>query len=107
MQPLRPTELADWVGREDDAAPIVLDVREPWERAVCSLPRAVHIPMREVPARLAELDPQRPIVCVCHHGGRSAQVGLFLERQGFAQVYNLSGGIDAWAQEVDPSCPRY
>ena len=65
------------------------------------------MPMRDVPARLAELDPAQPVVCICHHGARSAQVVAFLERSGFESVYNLAGGIDAWSQDVDPKVARY
>ena len=67
----------------------------------------LHIPMGEIPGRLDEIDPARPILCICHHGMRSAQVGAFLERQGFESVYNLAGGIDAWSQMVDANVPRY
>lgn len=88
-------------------APVVLDVREPWEFATCAIKGAMHVPMRDIPARLAELDENQEIVCVCHHGARSLQVGVFLSRNGFPHVYNLSGGIDAWAREVEPSMPRY
>ena len=67
----------------------------------------LHIPMGEIPGRLDEIDPARPILCICHHGMRSAQVGAFLARQGFESVYNLAGGIDAWSQMVDANVPRY
>ncbi len=93
-------------------APLVLlDVREPWEVALASIsvPGATMcaVPMREVPGRLGELDPAQPVVCICHHGARSAQVVAFLERSGFASAYNLAGGIDAWSREVDPGVERY
>ena len=91
----------------DPSAPLVLDVREPWEVARCCLPDSVAIPMSEVPARLAELDPARHVVCLCHRGGRSQQVAMFLEHHGFTTVSNLAGGIDAWSREVDPSVARY
>ena len=96
-----------------DAPPLLLDVREPWEAATASIASGSArldqrlIPMGEIPARLAELDPTQPIVVFCHHGVRSLQVVAFLERQGFESVYNLAGGIDAWSREVDPSVPRY
>jgi rhodanese-related sulfurtransferase len=102
---LSPTELTALLKTAD--APLVLDVREPWETATCAIAGAVHVPMREIPARLAELDADKDIVCVCHHGMRSLQVGVFLSRNGFERVYNLTGGIDAWAREVDPTMPRY
>jgi rhodanese-related sulfurtransferase len=69
--------------------------------------RSLHIPMNEVPARLAEIDPAQPVVCICHHGARSAQVVAFLRRQGCQRVYNLAGGLDAWSLRVDPTVPRY
>ena len=65
------------------------------------------MPMAEVPKRLAELDPQAETVVICHHGGRSMQVAIFLEKQGFTRVHNLAGGLDAWARSVDPSMPTY
>ena len=94
-----------------DAAPLLLDVREPWEFALAAIHvegwTTLPIPMNEVPARLAELDRHRPVVCICHHGMRSAQVVAFLERQGFDAAYNLGGGIDAWSAQVDPNVARY
>ena len=86
--------------------PTILDVREPWEIATASIPGTVNIPMGEIPSRLGELNPDREIIVMCHHGVRSAQVAMFLARSGFAQVLNLTGGIDDWS-EVDPSVPRY
>ncbi len=105
MQPIAPRALAAWL--DENESPLLLDVREPWEVAICSFPGAVHIPMREIPARLDELDGSRPLVCACHHGGRSAKVALFLEQNGFERVFNLVGGIDAWACEVDTTVNRY
>ena len=91
--------------------PLLLDVREPWEVALAAiridgLP-SLALPMNSVPQRCGELDPAQPVVCICHHGARSAQVVAFLERQGFESVYNLAGGIDAWSVQVDPGVPRY
>jgi rhodanese-related sulfurtransferase len=90
---------------------LLLDVREPWEFALAAIridgQETRLIPMNEIPARLAELDPLQPVACICHHGARSAQVVAFLERQGFTDVYNLAGGIDAWSLQVDPAVPRY
>ena len=95
-----------------EAAPLlVLDVREPWEVAVAAiaLPTATtrFVPMGQLAARLDELDPAQPVLCICHHGARSAQVVAFLERAGFASAYNLAGGIDAWSRDVDPGVTRY
>lgn len=87
--------------------PLVLDVREDWELGIARLPGVVHIPMREIPARLGELERDRDIVVMCRSGGRSLQVAEFLERNGFPSVANLKGGILAWARDVDPSVPTY
>jgi rhodanese-related sulfurtransferase len=92
-------------------SPLLLDVREPWEFALAAIRveglRTLHIPMNEIPGRLSELDAAQPVVCICHHGMRSAQVVAFLERQGFDAAYNLAGGIQAWSEQVDTSVPCY
>lgn len=105
MKQIRAHELAHWLA--DPKPPVVLDVREPWEVATASLPGSVHLPMHEIPARFTELPTDRPIVCLCHHGMRSLQVAMFLERQGFSGIHNLAGGIDAWSRDVDPTVPTY
>jgi rhodanese-related sulfurtransferase len=88
--------------------PLLLDVREDWEVQIGRIPGSLHIPMQKIPVRLHELvDADRPIVCYCHHGMRSMQVAMFLEHRGAREVYNLVGGIDAWARLVDPACARY
>jgi rhodanese-related sulfurtransferase len=87
--------------------PLILDVREGWEMQICTLPGSTHIPMGQVPDRLAELDPARETVVVCHHGVRSRRVIGFLEQRGFTNLYNLTGGVDAWAREIDPRMPTY
>lgn len=96
---------------EPAAKPVVLDVREPWEVQIASLSfdgaPTVCIPMNEVPSRLAELDATQPVLSLCHHGVRSLQVAAFLERHGFTDVFNVSGGIDAWSRQVDASVPLY
>ena len=107
MKTLSVRELADWLADEKRAKPLLLDVREPWEQQICRIDESEPMPMRTVPARAAELEPDRPVVCVCHHGGRSMQVAMFLERQGFKDVYNLTGGVDAWARQVDKAMPTY
>ena len=85
----------------------LLDVREAWEFQTASIAGSTLIPMGEIQARVAELDPASDIVVICHHGGRSMQVAVFLERQGFSSVHNLTGGVDAWARTVDPTMPTY
>ena len=88
-------------------APLVLDVREPWELEAAALPGATAIPMADIPSRLQELDPDRPTVVLCHHGARSLNVTLWLRNQGFEHVQSLAGGIDHYAQAIDPTIPRY
>ena len=87
----------------------LLDCRELSEVATARIDGSVHIPMREIPARLAELESHKAerVVVHCHHGGRSLRVTQFLRQQGFAQAQNLAGGIDAWSLEIDPSVRRY
>ena len=91
----------------DRPAPLLLDVRENWEFATCQIPGSVQIPMALVPIRISELADDREIVCICHHGARSMQVAAFLERNGFTDVTNLTGGIHAWAVQVDGAMPTY
>ena len=85
----------------------LVDVREPWELNICSMPGAVSVPMRAIPARYLELPKDQEIVVVCHHGVRSQQVAYYLERQGFTRLNNLVGGVNAWAHEIDPKMPTY
>lgn len=113
MQQLRVDAVAGMV--RDCAAqglrPVLLDVREPWEIATAHIvvdgAASVTIPMQQIPARLAEIDRDRPILALCHHGMRSQHVALFLVRQGYPMVYNITGGIDAWSRQVDPTVPVY
>jgi len=107
MTPLSVNELQRWLTDPAREAPVVLDVREPWEVARAALPDALLIPMNQIPARVNDFDDDKPVVCVCHHGARSLQVALFLEKQGLKDVYNLTGGIDAWSTLIDPTVPRY
>lgn len=107
MRQIRPIELKQWLDDPQRPPPLLLDVREPWEFERCHIPESRLVPMGTVPARLAELDPDRETVVICHHGVRSYHVARFLEHNGFKKVINLSGGVDAWAKEVDPSMPFY
>jgi len=94
--------------RLQPAAPLLLDVREPWEYATASLPGSVLMPMGDVPSRAhQELDPDQPIVVLCHHGARSLSVTMWLREQGFEHVQSLAGGIDRWSRVIDPNIPRY
>lgn len=85
----------------------VLDVREPWEVALAAFPGALAVPMREIPARVAELPRDVPLVVLCHHGSRSLRVTYWLRAQGLAQAVNLRGGIDAWSSQIDATIPAY
>ena len=87
--------------------PFLLDVREKWEFDLCRLDGATLIPMNTIPARIDDLDEDAEIVCICHHGARSMQVAAFLERNGFGKVSNLTGGMHAWAVQVDSSMAQY
>lgn len=113
---VRPADLNAWLeAARATREPLVLDVREPHELAIANIQtnaeasgfELLTIPMGALVARLAELDPERPIACLCHHGGRSMQVANYLASRGFEKVANIAGGIDAWSAQVDPSIARY
>lgn len=98
---------AELKGRLDKGEEIfILDVREQGEYEHCNLGGYL-VPLRDLPTRINELDPNREIVVMCHSGARSARAVQFLRQAGFAQVKNLAGGIDRWAREIDPNMPRY
>jgi rhodanese-related sulfurtransferase len=112
IEQIQPHDLSHWLSKQGSAQAVVLDVREPWELATASIqaPQGfalVAIPMAQIPQRLSELSPEVPVACLCHHGARSLRVAAFLAQQGFEQVANLEGGIDAWSTQVDASVPRY
>lgn len=85
----------------------VLDVREPWELAIASLPGTLNIPLGEVPSRLSELDRNAELIVMCKVGGRSRRAAEFLSSRGFGHVASLAGGIDAWARDIDGDLPSY
>ena len=87
--------------------PILLDVREAWECGICSIDGTIVIPMNDIPNRQNELDKEASIVTICHHGMRSQNVAFFLEQNGFNNITNLVGGIDAWARTVDSNMATY
>ncbi len=86
---------------------VLLDVREPWEFERCNITGSVHIPMGQIPSSLHQLDSSKETVVICHHGIRSYQVAYYLLRMGFSNVINLSGGVDAWARDVDQTMTIY
>jgi len=107
IEQLPATALREWLADNARAMPLILDVREPWENAICNLPDAQLLPMQEIPSRWNELPRDRDIVVLCHHGLRSLQVANYLQSMGLGRLYNLSGGIAAWAEHVDPAMARY
>ena len=107
MNQITPQQLQERLSDTAARQPLLLDVREPWEFQICRLPGSLLMPMQTVPARHTELDPDADTVVICHHGARSMQVAMFLERAGFARLYNLTGGVDAWARTVEASMPVY
>ena len=106
MQQIAVNLLDQWLRDPARPQPQLIDVREPWEFALGHLPGAVNIPMQTIPNRQNEIE-DGPVVTICHHGMRSYQVALFLGNAGFTDLYNLTGGVDAWALQIDPSLGRY
>lgn len=102
---ISPSEAAILQGNNPDC--VLLDVREDSELAICKIEGALHIPMGEIPVRYEALPKEGPLVVFCHHGMRSLNVVQFLEAKGYENAINLSGGIHAWANEVDPNMARY
>lgn len=114
MMAIRPAQIQDWLNNaaaQGSEKPVVLDVREPWELQTASVKadgfELIAMPMRSVPARYMELQRDQAIACLCHHGSRSAQVVHFLMQNGFTNIVNIQGGINAWSSEVDSSIPTY
>lgn len=107
MTQITPEVLQQWLADTGRKPPLLLDVRQPWEYQTCRIEGSTLAPMNTIPARAQELDPGTETVVICHHGARSYQVALFLERNGFSKLYNLQGGVNAWADQVEPGMPRY
>ena len=105
MNEITPQELKARLGRRD--AIVLLDVRQDWETKLCRLENAVHIPIEEIEHRTEELNPEDEVVVYCHVGQRSAAVAEYLAQLGFKNAKNLLGGLDSWAQSVDPAMTRY
>jgi adenylyltransferase/sulfurtransferase len=102
---ITPKELKARMDKGDK--PVLLDVREPWENALAKLEGSLLIPLGTLPHSLSRLDRNAEIIAYCHHGMRSADATGFLLQQGFSNVKNLVGGIDAWSLQVDGAVPRY
>jgi rhodanese-related sulfurtransferase len=93
--------------REDPADFVLLDCREAGELDLASLDGALHIPMGDIPSRLQQLDPERDLLVLCHHGQRSLSVTCYLRDQDYDRCWSVRGGIDLWSRRVDPELPRY
>jgi len=100
-------ELARWRADALRAAPLLVDVREPWEFAYCRIDDSISLPLGELTRRQSELPRDRQLVLICHHGRRSQHAAMLLAGAGFSQVHNLQGGMEAWAVEVEPAMRRY
>ncbi len=94
---------------EENPSALLVDCREQHEYELVKIPTAKLIPMSAFQVRVGELEPHReqPIIIHCHHGGRSAQVAMWLRGQGFPTAQSMAGGIDEWATEIEPGLPRY
>ena len=107
IQQITPAELAAWRADPARQAPVLVDVREPWEHAHCRIEGSLLVPLGQLPSRRSELPPDRDLVLVCHHGNRSQSAAMWLERNGCTKLHNLRGGVEAWALDVEPTMPRY
>lgn len=105
-RPLREISVQE-AAQEMAEGALLLDVREAYELGIVQVAGSRHVPMQEIPHRLDELPRDTPILCLCHHGGRSLRVATFLHERGFPDIANVRGGIDRWAAELDPAMRRY
>jgi len=92
---------------ETHAPALLIDVREPHELEIARIGTALHIPLRDLPQKADTLPRDRPLLLLCHHGGRSRRATEYLRHLGFSSASNVVGGIDAWAEQIDPSLARY
>ncbi len=105
MQHMPPKELKGFLANEEV---VIIDVREEWEFDICKIAdNSINIPMEKLQEHIHKLDSNNTYVMVCHHGIRSLQMAYYLEQSGFSHIINLSGGVAAWANEVDPDMARY
>jgi rhodanese-related sulfurtransferase len=107
MQELSALQLELRLAQSEPGPPLLVDVREPWEFALCHIEGSLLIPMGQLAAAVADMDPQQETVVICHTGVRSRVVCNHLQRNGFINVFNLSGGVHAWAIEVDSTMATY
>ena len=96
-----------WQTNNDDKKIVLVDVREPWEISFANISGSLNIPMNQIPDRLKELPKESHLVIMCHHGGRSQSVAQYLSHNGFENISNLSGGINAWSTLIDSNIATY
>ena len=106
MRNITPKHLHEYL-IQTDSSPLLLDVREQWEFDYCAIENSILIPMGQLPERLEELNMTKEIILICHHGIRSRQMGYYMEQTGFKNIVNLDGGVEQWAEDVDPTMKRY
>ena len=108
MQHITATDLDLLIQAANEAENIALiDVREPWEFKLCSIEGSTLIPMSKIPEAVNQLDPDKQTIVICHTGIRSQRVCMYLEQSGFENVFNLTGGVHAWATQVDETMATY
>lgn len=105
MQEISVTDLKTKLDNNENIQ--LIDVRETWELEICQLEAAKNLPMTEIVDRINEVERDVETLVICHHGGRSQQVAMWLEQQGFGQMTNVVGGVDAWATTIDTDMARY
>jgi len=106
MQHISVSELKEHIDGAEHP-PLLLDVREPWEFNLCRIENSTLVPMNQVPNVLKKLNREQETFLICHHGVRSQRVGLLLKDSGFEKIINVTGGINAWASQVDPAMGTY
>ena len=104
MRRMTASQLAEHL---EDANPLLLDVREPWEFEICHIVGSINLPMAQIPQNLHRFQDEPEIVVICHHGIRSQHVIQFMQQLNSSTLINLEGGVEAWAREVDPDMPVY
>jgi len=105
IKSLSPIEAKNFL--KNNSSTLLLDVRESWEKEIVSLPDSFHISLKKLAKELNSLPKDKSIIVYCHHGSRSLLACAILIKNGFNDVYNLSGGIEAWSKLLDPNLPRY
>ncbi|MBF0265750.1 MAG: sulfurtransferase [Gammaproteobacteria bacterium] len=104
MKNLNPRQAKKYISENQ---PTLLDVREEWEFNICHIDGSILIPMRDIADNLHKLNTSEEILVICHHGVRSRVIAGFLESRGFKKTINLEGGLDAWADLVEPEMEKY